>query len=91
MRSVNLCAFRPFMACGICAMSEPVLSQQQVAFADLQDTIIRVQTRLLQEGVGNGQPFKNEAESIGTVTVNSRNDASNNTGLASKPSDEWLV
>jgi hypothetical protein len=44
-----------------------------VSFADLQGAVIHTRALFQQEGLSNGQPFRNQAETVSTITITSSN------------------
>ncbi len=67
-------AFRWLLGCSICVgLSGPARAQQSVSFADLQGVVIHTRVLFQQEGLSNGQPFQNQAETVSTITINSTN------------------
>jgi len=64
---------RWLLGCICVGLPGPVLAQGAVSFADLQGAVIHTRVLLQQEGLSNGQPFKNQAETVGTITIVSGN------------------
>jgi len=62
------------LVCIVCVgLSGPARAEQPVSLADLQGSVIRTRVLFQQEGLSNGQPFQNQAEVVGTITINSAN------------------
>src|ERR1700730_8517278 len=67
-------AYGWFLGCSICiGLSGSARAQQSLSFADLQGAVVHTRVLFQQEGLSNGQPFQNQAETVSTITINSTN------------------